>query len=479
MDSELMWKSALEQAQLVRDGEVTARELVEASLAAIEASNGELNAFLYTLADEALAAADQVQPGDPRPFAGVPIAIKDLTGSVAGHPLRMGSAALGDFTPDADSATIRRLREAGFIFVGKTNTPEFGILPVTEPDAFGPSRNPWDTGRTPGGSSGGSAAAVSSGMTAIGYGGDGGGSIRIPSSCCGLFGIKPSRGRISAAPVAGEWLSGYATEGTVNRTVADAAAALDVMAGYEPGDPYWAPDPKTTFAEAATREPGKLRVAFSTASPNGAPVHDHCVAAVRETAELLESLGHDVTEDTSEWAADGYVENFVKVWVAQCGMQVEALGMLLGHPVDKSKLEPLTQEMVAAAASVSTTDYLLAFNWLQLFSRGLVSRWSDIDVLLTPTLAQPPLPIGALRPAEGEPAIQMLMNAAGFVPFTPAFNVTGQPAASVPLVQSPDGLPIGVQLVGPPAGEELLLSLSAQLEAAKPWSTRRPELARA
>src|SRR3954447_13290463 len=212
MDDELMWKSALEQAQLVRDGEVTARELVEASLDAIESLNPELNAFLLLTPEAALEKADTVGPGDPRPFAGVPLATKDLTGHTKGVPTRLGSAATGDFTPSADTATIRRLNDSGLISVGKTNTPELGILPVTEPDAFGPSRNPWDTGRTPGGSSGGSAAAVASGMVAIGYGGDGGGSIRIPASCCGLYGLKPSRGRISAAPLAGEWLSGYATE---------------------------------------------------------------------------------------------------------------------------------------------------------------------------------------------------------------------------------------------------------------------------
>jgi amidase len=476
MDDELMWKSALEQAQLVRDGEVTARELVEASLDAIESLNGELNAFLLLTPEQALEKADEIKPGDPRPFAGVPLATKDLTGLTKGVKTRLGSAATGDFTPTEDTATIRRLNDSGLISVGKTNTPELGILPVTEPDAFGPSRNPWDTGRTPGGSSGGSAAAVSSGMVAIGYGGDGGGSIRIPASCCGLYGIKPSRGRISAAPIAGEWLSGYATEGTLNRTVADAAAALDVMAGYEPGDPYWAPPPSTTFTEAAQREPEALKVVFATDSPNGVPVHEHCVAAVSEAAELLESLGHHVEEMSGGWDADGYVENFIAVWMAQTGVQVAEMARNIPG-FDESKLEALTQEMVAASKGVTTTDYLMAFNWLQGFSRKLVSQWNEIDILLTPTLAQPPLPVGALRPGEGEPAIQMLLNAAGFVPFTPAFNVTGQPAASLPLTQSPDGLPIGVQLVGPPAGEELLLSLSAQLEAARPWAARRPEIA--
>jgi amidase len=317
-------------------------------------------------------------------------------------------------------------------------------------------------------------------MVSMGYSNDGGGSIRIPASCCGLVGLKPSRGRISGAPIAGELVAGWATEGVVSRTVADTAAALDVMAGYEPGDPYWAPPPSAPFSDAVGREPGKLRVAFTTEAPNGVPVHEHCVAAVRETAELLESLGHEVVEAAAVgWNEPAYVENFVKVWIAQAAGQIAMLEAMLGDGFDRSKLEPLTQEMVAAAEHVKTTDYLQALHWLQVFSRGVVSFWDGHDILLTPTLAKPPIEIGSLRPADGQPAISMLMNSAEWVPFTPAINVTGQPAVSLPLVQSPDDLPIGVQLVGPPAGEEMLLSLSAQLEAARPWTDRRPQLARA
>jgi amidase len=479
MDEELMFLPALEQARLVRDGEVTARELVEASLDAIERVDCELHAFVHVMADQALAAADAIEPGDERPFAGVPLAVKDLLGMVAGEPLRMGTAAIRDFVPPIDTSTIRRLRETGAIFVGKTATPEFGILPVTEPDAFGATRNPWDTSRTPGGSSGGSAAAVAAGVCAVGYSNDGGGSIRIPASCCGLVGLKPSRGRISGAPTSGELVGGWATEGVVTRTVADTAVALDAMAGYEPGDPYWAPPPSAPFAHALERAPGKLRIAFTTEAPNGVPVDEHCAAAVRDAAELLESLGHEVTEGAADWNEPAYVEHFVKVWIAQAAAQVVALEEVLGDAFDRSKLEPLTQEMIAAAEGTNTTEYLNSLRWLQVFSRGVVGFWNDHDILLTPTLAKPPIEIGALRPAEGEPAIGMLMKAGEWVPFTPAINVTGQPAISLPLAQSPDGLPIGVQLVGPPAGEELLISLSAQIEGARPWAGRRPELARA
>jgi len=479
MDDELMFLPALEQARLVCDGEISARELVEASLDAIEALNGELNAFVLTTAEEALAAADQVQAGDPRPFAGVPIAIKDLVALTAGVRTTFGMNASGDYVPDHDTHTYRRIRDSGAIIVGKTNTPELGILPVTEPHRFGPTRNPWDTSRTCGGSSGGSAAAVASGMTSIGYANDGGGSIRIPASCCGLVGLKPSRGRISVGPTWTELVAGFAIEGVVTHTVADTAAALDVMSGPEAGDPYWAPPPSAAFAESVGRDPGTLRIAYSVDSPNGVPVHEHCVAATREAAELLESLGHEVVEQTHDWDGDAYVEHFVKVWLAVTGDEIHDYEELFGHPVDRDQLEPLTRQMLETAEAVSATDYLQSLGWLRKLSRQIVSLWDDIDVMLMPTLAQPPIPIGALEPAEGEPPIQMLLNSAGWVPFTPVWNVTGQPAMSVPLVQSPDGLPIGVQLIGAPAGEELLIALAAQLEEARPWAARRPSLARA
>ena len=474
-----MFLPALEQARLVRDGEVSARELVEASLDAIEALNGELNAFVLVTAEEALAAADKVQAGDPRPFAGVPIAVKDLVALTAGVRTTFGMHASGDYVPTEDTHTYRRLRESGAIMVGKTNTPEMGILPVTEPERFGPTRNPWNTTRTPGGSSGGSAAAVAAGMTGIGYANDGGGSIRIPASCCGLVGLKPSRGRVSVGPTWTELVAGFAVEGVVSRTVADTAAALDVMSGLEAGDPYWAPPPSAPFAEAVGRDPGNLRVAVMTDSPNGVPVHEHCAAATTETAELLESLGHEIVEQPFDFDGDAYVENFVKVWLAVTGDEMRDYEELFGHAVDRDKLEPLTRQMLETAEMVTATDYLHALGTLRKLSREIVGMWDNVDVLLTPTLAQPPIEIGALKPGDDEPPIQMLLNSAAFVPFTPVWNVTGQPAMSVPMVQSPDGLPIGVQIVGAPAREDVLLSLASQLEAARPWALRRPELARA
>src|SRR3954467_3955127 len=286
-DTELLFRPALEQARLVRDGDVTSRELVEASLSAIERLNGELNAFVTLCDERALDEADDVQPGDERPLAGVPIAIKDLTALTGGVRTTAGMRALEDWVPRRDSVLVARLRSAGAIVVGKTNTPELGILPVTEPLANGPTRNPWDTARTPGGSSGGSAAAVAAGMLALAHGNDGGGSIRIPASACGLVGLKPSRGRVSMQPLWSEGGVGLPTDGVLSRTVRDTAVALDVLAGYELGDAFITPPPSAPFAEAAEREPGRLRVGFGTEAPNGAPVDPDVQSAVRDTVELL------------------------------------------------------------------------------------------------------------------------------------------------------------------------------------------------
>jgi amidase len=347
----------------------------------------------------------------------------------------------------------------------------------TENSAFGPTRNPRDLSRVPGGSSGGSAAAVASGMVPLAHGNDGGGSIRIPASCCGLVGLKPTRGRISLSPL-GEFVGGIASEGVVSRNVSDTAAALDILAGYEPGDPYWAPEPSGPFAEAVERAPGNLRIAFSAVAPNGVTVDDDCVTATRETAELLESLGHTVFEAPA-LSDEGYIDNFIRIWITGVAGNVRAAADQRGKPIDSSELEALTAQMVEMAGAVTGADYLEALEYLRGLTRRVASMWSDIDVLLTPTLAKPAIEIGALRPKDGEPPIQMLNNAAEWVPFTPVWNVTGQPAISLPLHQTESGLPVGIQLVGPPAGEELLISLSAQLEVARPWADRRPELAAA
>src|SRR5689334_10912948 len=423
MANDLMFRPAIALASMVYGGDATAREFVESALEAIERCNGELNAFVTLCEEEALAEADAIESGDERPLAGVPIAVKDLVALTGGIRCAMGMNAMGDFVPEEDSALVRRLREAGAIIVGKTNTPELGILPVTEPDRFGPARNPWDPSRTPGGSSGGSASATAAGMVPIAHANDGGGSIRIPASCCGLVGLKATRGRVSLAPL-GEFVGGIAIEGVVSHTVLDTAVALDVLAGYEPGDPYWAPEPSAPYAEAVDRSPGALRIAFSAEAPNGVPVDEDCVTATRATAELLESLGHTVFEAPT-LSDDGYIDNFIRIWVAGVAGNVRLMAEQLGRPIEASELEPLTAQMVEMAESITGADYLVALEYLRSLSRRVVSMWSEIDVLLTPTLAKLPIEIGALRPKEGEPPIQMLNNAAEWVPFTPIWNVTG------------------------------------------------------
>jgi amidase len=477
MAEDLMFQPVTELAASIREGDVSAREAVEASFGAIDRLNGELNAFVTLCEERALAEADAIEQGDSRPLAGVPIAIKDLVQLTEGVRTTMGMNCMEDFVPPIDSALVRRLREAGAIVVGKTNTPELGILPVTEPERFGATRNPWDTSRTPGGSSGGSAAAVAAGMVPVGHANDGGGSIRIPASCCGLVGLKPSRGRVSLAPLT-EFVAGIGIDGCVSRTVADTALVLDIISGYEPGDPYWAPPPPAPFGDAVERAPGDLRIAVMTESPTGVPVHEDCATAVREAAALLESLGHSVFEAPT-LPAEGYIENFIRVWASGVAISVRGMAMLRGAPLDQDNLEPLTRELVALAEGLSAADYLESVAFLQTMGRMIVSMWSDLDVLITPTLAQPPVKVGSLAPKAGEPAMAMIEKAAEWVPFTPVWNATGQPAISLPLHHSDEGLPIGVQLVGPPAGEEVLLSLSAQLEEARPWAARRPELATA
>src|SRR3954454_14493409 len=315
MTESLLWKPALEQARMVCDGDCSSRELVDATLDAIERVDGELNAFVHVAADEARAEADRVEAGDQRPLAGVPIGVKDLLAPVAGMPMTWGMAAMKGWVPEEDGNVVRRLKRAGAIVVGKTNTPELGILPVTEPQANGPTRNPWDTGRTPGGSSGGSGAAVAAGMVSLAHGNDGGGSIRSPAACCGLVGLKPSRGRVSLQPAWSEGALGLASDGSLSRAVIDTAVALDVLAGYEPGDAFLLPPPSAPFADAARRDPGRLRVAVTTQAPNGAPVDPEVERAMRDTAELLESLGHSVEEAAPAVDPEHYVENFIQVWI--------------------------------------------------------------------------------------------------------------------------------------------------------------------
>jgi amidase len=446
---------------MVREREVTSRELVELSLERIARLDPELNAFVTVCAEEALARARELdRMGGDEPFRGVPIGIKDLT-ATAGIRTTYSSRAYAENVPDFDTAVVRRLREAGFVIVGKTNTPEFGTTAFTESDLNGATRNPWNPERTPGGSSGGAAAAVAAGLIPAAQGSDGGGSIRIPASCCGLFGLKPSRGRVSSAPFT--TLEGLSTAGPITRTVADAAALLDVLAGYEPGDPWWAPPPERPFAEEPGDDPGRIRIAVTAEPPIDTPVDHACIDTVASAAKLLAELGHEVSEQTPPWREPGIFETFITVW------QVSPTLYPLDDP---SLLTPFNRGLAEAASATSAPAYARAVDRLQMFARRVAAFWRDVDVVLTPTLALPPVPIGWQEEVDG--ALEQLRRNVAFTPFTAVANVTGLPAVSLPLGESPEGLPIGVHAIGPPAGEALLLRLSAQIEAAQPWRARRP-----
>jgi amidase len=475
METELLFRPASELANLIRTGEIATRELVEASLERIEALDPDLNAFCHLDPEGALAAAELVKPGDQRPFAGVPIAIKD-TAEVAGWPYTLGSEIFGDFVPEYDAFVVRRLRDAGFVPVGKTSLPEFGILPVTEPRRFGPTRNPWDTDRTPGGSSGGSAAAVAAGMVPIAHGSDGGGSIRIPASCCGLVGLKPSRGRVSRGPDQGEDF--LVQDGVLSRTVAETAELLDVLAGYETGDASWAPPPREPFATAARREPGRLRIGFTLSAALDTDLDPQARRAVEDAAELLESLGHDAEEVEAPWKGQNLLRVFAVVFGTPVAMGIFFGAQVTGREPSEELVEPLSWTMWNGVQKRTALDYLLARTQLASFARGIVPLWDDHDVVLTPALAERPVRIGDIDPCSDDPW-EDFRRSGKFTPYTALFNVTGQPAISVPLFQGDDGLPLAVQLAGRPADESTLLSLAAQLEEARPWADRRPELATA
>ena len=459
MSDELAFAPALELAERVRAREVSPAELVELYLDRIERIDPALNAYVTVDADGARKAATEQHDG---PFAGVPISIKDLT-ETAGLRTTLSTKVLAGNVPAFDTATVRRIREAGFVVLGKTNTPEFGTIGMTESELNGACRNPWDTSRTAGGSSGGAAAATAAALCPIAQASDGGGSIRIPASCCGLVGIKPARGRVSPAPW-GSGSLGLGTNGPIARTVRDAAALLDVMTGYEAGDFFVAPRPERPFLAEAELEPGRLRIGFTTQPPVDVPVDEACAAAVLETAALLAGLGHEVREAAPPWRDPELVQHFIRVW--QVGPA--AMG------VDFELLEPINRALALDAVATTSPDLTASVYRLQAFVRTLVAFWDDLDVLVTPTLALPPVPIGwTFEETDGDPHAAFMRQFL-FTPFTAVFNVTGQPAMSLPLHWADDGLPIGVQFAGRPFGEATLVRLAGQLEQARPWIDYRP-----
>ncbi|HKZ06513.1 MAG TPA: amidase [Methylomirabilota bacterium] len=463
---------ALAQADLVRRGEVTPLELVEAAIRRAERLNPQLNAVVTPMYEEARRLATAPLPAGP--FAGVPFLLKDLLAEYAGVPLTEGSAFLAKrYTPRQDSDLVARHRRGGLVVIGKTNTPELGIVPTTEPRLFGPARNPWNLGRTPGGSSGGSAAAVAARIVPMAHANDGGGSIRIPAACCGLFGLKPTRGRNPLGPAYGDVFSGLVAEHAVTRSVRDSAVLLDATAGPALGDPYHAPPPAGPYADEVGRPPGRLRIAFTRVAPGGAAVHADCVAAVEDAARLAESLGHHVVEGAPALDGERLTPAFFTLWAAGCAWSVADWGRRIGQAPAAEHFEPLTWALVEMGARRSAADYLLAVQDLQRVARDVARFFETVDVWLTPTLAEPPLPLGAFDATPDDP-IRGLRRSASFVPFTPIVNATGQPAMNTPLYWNAAALPIGTHWVGRFGDEATLFRLAAQLEAARPWGNRRP-----
>jgi len=454
VSDELAFAGALEQAALIRAREVSSQELVELYLSRIERLDPQLNAYVTVV--------ERPEPARDGPFHGVPIPIKDLN-ETAGIKTTFSCKAFADYVPENDAAVVRRIRDAGFVVIGKTNTPEFGSVGVTESELNGDCRNPWDVSRTPGGSSGGAAAAVAAGLAPVAHASDGGGSIRIPSSCCNLFGMKPSRGRISPAPF-GSGSLGLGTSGPVARSVRDAAALLDVMAGAEAGDFFFAPAPAQPYLAECDVTPGRLRIAVTSTPPIDVGVDPQCAAAVDAAAALLRDLGHDVVEATPLWQTDDAREHFLRIW---------QIGPATAGVEDLSLLEPLNRALAERALVTPSVDSAVAVMRLQALTRRVLAFWDDVDVVVTPTLALPPVEVGWTWSDDPWETMQRQWR---WTPFTALVNVTGQPAASVPMWWSTNGLPIGVHLIGKPFDEATLFRLSAQIEEARPWAGARPSV---
>ena len=474
---------ATAQAALVRNREVTAIELVDAAITRAEARNPSLNAIIHPRYERARHDAHAAPDG---PFRGVPIVVKDLDGPMAGEPYHMGTRLLRDahHVADHDAYLFAKLRAAGFVVIGKTNSPELGLLPTTEPAAYGPTRNPWDLTRSPGGSSGGTGAAVAAGIVPLGHAGDGGGSIRIPASMCGLVGLKPSRGRVSLGPDEGQAWDGLVARHVLSRTVRDSAAVLDVLAGAMPGDPYTAPPPSAPFASSMEQPLGTLRIGLCTEAPAGVcDVDPECVAATEAAARTLESLGHTVEPAWPDALAEAnLLSTYLVVTATAVARDLSRIAAIVGRALVRNDVEHLTWSFAEMAAGFSAAAHAEAIDTMHAWSRRIAAWWRPedgrgFDLLLTPTLAALPPLVGAIDGNHEEPG-RTLAAAIPFGAFTVPWNITGQPAISVPLRTSNRtsgrgaALPVGVQLVAPQGGEAVLLAAAADLEAAGPWWSR-------
>lgn len=468
---------AIDQAALVAKGEVTPSELLEAAIDRIEQSNPSLNAVVIEWFDHARSvAADAGLP--PGPFRGVPFLLKDLYTSFAGQTLSNGNVALKEArkVDTVDTTLVARFKAAGLVIAGRTNSPEMGSLPTTQPLAWGPTRNPWALDRTPGGSSGGAAAAVATGMVPFANASDGGGSIRIPASCCGLLGLKPSQGRITVGPARAE--VGLGVELCLSRTVRDTAALLDAVRGPGIGDTVIAPPPLRPYAEEVGADPGRLRIGLLDSHPRGDFLHQDCVEAARSAASMLEGLGHIVEPAWPACLSDTTLPaKFMGLWATQLAMAARGFSATLGREVTAEDIEPVNWVLIERARQLTAVDYAAAQEAGWAFRRALQQWWADgWELLLTPTVAEPPLPLREFENNPEHPTAPM-RRGGEFAAFTPPFNMSGQPAISLPLYRNADGLPIGVQLAAAYGREDVLIRVAAQLESAHPWSSVHPPTA--
>lgn len=483
---------ALGLGELVRRREVSPADLLEDSIGRLERVNARLNAVVTPMFEIARVRAREPATG---PFAGVPFLLKDLLQAYAGVPMSCGSAALRGYVPDRDAELVARFKAAGLNTFGKTNVPELGLVAVTEPKAFGATRNPWDPSRSPGGSSGGSAAAVAAGVVPMAGANDGGGSIRIPASWCGLFGLKPSRGRVPVGPYYQEAWDGAVADLVVSRTVRDSAAALDAIAGAAPGDPYRFDRPERPFLEEVGRDPGRLRVAFSTRSPLGVDVDPECVSAVTRTASLLEDLGHHVEERHAPVDGMQVARAYLNLYFGQVATDLRWIGRERGRSAVR-EMEEVTQLVGLIGESIPAAEYVEWKRTWNGFSRAMGAFHQTFDLYLTPTTAAPPVEIGALAPSSLERlgmtvanwlkvggivramgiTEQLAIEQMGPVPFTQLANLTGQPAMSVPLHWTGTGLPVGSHFMAAMGNEDVLLRVAGQLEIARPWREKRPPI---
>lgn len=469
---------AVKLADLVHRGEVTPTELVDETIARIEKVNPEFNAITIPLFEKARFEAARVSL--EAPFAGVPYVVKDLSIVSDGDPCTSSIKGVkeSEYRSDHDSYLVRSMREAGFVLVGRTNGPEMGMLPTAEPEAWGPTRNPWDRSRSTGGSSGGSGAAVAGGLVSVAHGNDGGGSVRIPAAICGLVGLKPSRGRISQGPlvVEADNVSGSAVEGFLTHSVRDQAALFDIVSGHRPGDAYCAPTPARPFREEVGVDPGRLRIGVLTHDPVGEiDVDPENVRGARDTADLLASLGHHVEDGFPPALTKGSMpDDYMPCAFVALLRERQRYEALIGRPMTEDDFEPMTWLMMQQANHVTGAQYAAGIDSARIRAGEIERWWTDgWDLLLTPTVAAPPAPIGLIKSTKEDP-MGAFAHTVQYITFTVPYNISGQPAISLPMHWNADGLPVGVQLVAAYGREDLLIRIASQLEAARPWAHRHP-----